>query len=100
MREAVVLSALTVLLLFIGGFEVSFHPFRLSMEGWRDLIATLFMALALFMFGSARYTDGYEKGFKEGIEEFIKRLEEKVNEHNEIIKTKEEQHGKEDWRSI
>ena len=90
MREAVVLSALTVLLLFIGGFEVSFHPFRLSMEGWRDLIATLFMALALFMFGSARYTDGYEKGFKEGIEEFIKRLEEKVNEHNEIIKTKEE----------
>lgn len=100
MREAILITALIIILLSVGQFEISFHPFRLSMEGWRDLVATLFMVLALFLFGSARYTDGYEKGFKEGIEEFIKRLEEKVNEHNEIIKTKEEQHGKEDWRSI
>ena len=90
MREAILITALIIILLSVGQFEISFHPFRLSMGGWRDLVATLFMVLALFLFGSARYTDGYEKGFKEGIEEFIKRLEEKVNEHNEIIKTKEE----------
>lgn len=89
MREAVVLSALTVLLLFIGGFEVSFHPFRLSMEGWRDLIAAIFLFVGIMIYGSARHTEGYAKGRKEGAKEIIRLLEEKVNEHNRLLKLAE-----------
>lgn len=91
MREAVVLSALTVLLLFIGGFEVSFHPFRLSMEGWRDLIAAIFLFVGIMIYGSARHTEGYAKGRKEGAKEIIRLLEEKVNEHNKAVEAHREQ---------
>lgn len=97
MREAVVLSAITVVLLFIGGFEVSFHPFRVSMEGWRDFVATIFLFVGIMFYGLARHTEGYAKGRKDGAKEIIQLIEEKVNEHNSIIKAKEEQHGKENW---
>ena len=91
MRETVVLSALTVLLLFIGGFEVSFHPFRLSMEGWRDLVATIFLFVGIMFYGSVRHTEGYAKGRKEGAKEIIRLLEEKVNEHNKAVEAHREQ---------
>ena len=100
MIEAIILTAITVLLLFIDGFEVSFHPFRVSMDGWRDLVATIFLFVGIMFYGSVRHTEGYAKGRKEGAKEIIRLLEEIVNEHNNIIKTKEEQYGKEDWRSI
>lgn len=90
MREAVVLSALTVLLLFIGGFEVSFHPFRVSMDGWRDLVATIFLFVGIMIYGSARHTEGYAKGRKEGAKEIIRLLEEKVNEHNKAVEARRE----------
>ena len=89
MREAVVLSAITVLLLFIDGFEVSFHPFRVSMDGWRDLVATIFLFVGIMFYGSARHTEGYAKGRKEGAKEIIRLLEEKVNEHNRLLKLAE-----------
>lgn len=98
MRESILITAFTVLLLFIGGFEVSFHPFRVSMDGWRDLVATIFLFVGMMIYGSARHTEGYAKGRKEGAKEIIRFLEEKVNEHSKIIKAKEEQYGKEDWR--
>lgn len=100
MRETILITAFIIAILYIGQFEISFHPFRVSMEGWRDLVATIFLFVGTMIYGSSRHTEGYAKGRKEGAKEIIRLLEEKVNEHKEIIKTKEEQHGKKDWRSI
>lgn len=91
MRETILITAFIIAILYIGQFEISFHPFRLSMEGWRDLVATIFLFVGIMFYGSVRHTEGYAKGRKEGAKEIIRLLEEKVNEHNKAVEAHREQ---------
>lgn len=91
MREAILITALIIVLLSVGQFEISFHPFRVSMDGWRDLVATIFLFVGIMIYGSSRHTEGYAKGRKEGAKEIIRLLEEKVNEHNKAVEAHREQ---------
>lgn len=90
MKEVILIISLLFLLLCIGHLEVLFNPFRITMAGWKNVLAVLFFIMALVLSIGSAYDEGYRRGVKDGVEEYTKILRDKIKEYNENIETDNE----------
>lgn len=57
-------------LLFVGGFEMSFSPFKVSLPYWSRSVAVILIVLALIFYSAGEYIRGVEDATKQ-IEKLI-----------------------------
>lgn len=66
--------------LIVGGFQISFKPFSISLPYWDRAVALLLIVAALVLYNVGECTRGYKKGlddgFKMGVDWTIKSLKE------------------------
>lgn len=66
---------------FISHTTIEFHPFHISCRYWYRGVGFILFLIGMTMMQAGDYRIGYEKGFKNGADEIIKLIEEKVKKN-------------------
>lgn len=74
------LGLLLVGMAMLFGLKVEIKPFKITVEHWKLGTAFLLFAISLSFFESHYKSKGYEKGYKEAVEDFDKLLKKAVEE--------------------
>ena len=82
MKTTLFILCAIIALLYIGGFSMSFSPFKISIPFWYKSVAIVLLVAAVALYTIGQYTEGYEKGLKRGQELVFEALEEVRKERN------------------
>lgn len=80
MRTTIYIILSIVILLWLGGFTVTFKPFTVSLPDWHKPLAFLLLWLAMLAYTVGEYTKGYAEGFSNGVDRVIEEIENRSND--------------------
>lgn len=81
MKIILFVFVLIIAAVFISHTTIEFRPFHISCRYWYRGVGFILFLAGLTMMHVGDYQIGYEKGFKEGVDEIMKLIEEKVKKN-------------------
>lgn len=78
MKLLFTISVFIGLLMAVGGFHVTFHPFRISMPCWAGSLGWLLIIIGVILISINEHNRAYKEGVKKGSDMMLEMIQEKA----------------------